>query len=296
MKNIEKIFDENYMEYDKESKTLIIKNKEISDNEFENVEGIKKIICKNVNSIGNEAFKNCTSLKEIVFDNTLITIGKDCFDKTNITHLSFPSSLESMGRLAFLSKIESVEIDKDNYYYTSKDGVVFTKDESTIVWYPTFKKDKTYVFPETVNVVYSEAFCCNTIMETLDMRNAKRLTYLNYNNFFGFNSLKKVYFPENLRELGRTCFFNCEHLDEVSLPESLISIPSYCFMRDNKKKIILNVPEKNKKKIEMSIKWQDAMHDYNKIILREKEDFLDMAISGKITFKQANTSIKQEER
>ncbi len=295
MKNIENIIDKNHMEYDKESKTLIIKNKEISDNEFENVEGIKKIICKNVKSIGNEAFKN-TYLEEIVFDNSLKTTGKYCFEKTNIKHLSFPSSLESMGSPAFLSVIESVEIDKDNYCYTSKDGVVFTKDESMIVWYPTLKKDKTYVFPETVNAVHSEAFCCNTIMETLDMRNAKGLTYLNYNNFFGFNSLKKIYFPENLRELGRTCFFNCEHLDEVSLPESLISIQSYCFMRDNKKKIILNVPEKNRKKIEMSIKWQDAMRDYNKIILHEKEDFLDMAISGKITFKQANSSIKQEER
>jgi hypothetical protein len=73
-----------------------LKNKHIHDNI------IKCIIPNSVTSIGNNAFYNCKSLKEITIPNSVTRIGNITFAKCNsLTSIIIPNSVTSIGYYAF---------------------------------------------------------------------------------------------------------------------------------------------------------------------------------------------------
>ena len=69
-------------------------------------------------SIGNEAFSYCTALSSLDLSvcTSLSEIGESAFNKISVTSLSFPSSLETIGRCAFndCSSLTSVSWPNDS--------------------------------------------------------------------------------------------------------------------------------------------------------------------------------------
>ena len=76
---------------------------------FKNCKALKKLdISKNnITQIGNYAFENCTSLEEVIFSNTLETIGNNAFHgasmgtNTKLGTVVIPASVGSVGYYAF---------------------------------------------------------------------------------------------------------------------------------------------------------------------------------------------------
>lgn len=67
-------------------------------------------------TIGNEAFRNCTGLESITFNETLATLGEHAFSgRTGLTEISLPGSLEMVSDYAFLGgkSRNLVVMDKD---------------------------------------------------------------------------------------------------------------------------------------------------------------------------------------
>ena len=62
-------------------------------------------IPNNTLTIPNKTYYNCTDLERVIFQDgaTLKEIGRQAFDKTGITDLKLPQSLERIGKLAFYS-------------------------------------------------------------------------------------------------------------------------------------------------------------------------------------------------
>ena len=66
-----------------------------------------------INSIGNQAFKNCTSITSVTIPNTVTSIGSNAFDGcTNLESVTLPSSLQIIGSSAFkgCTSLEEIEI------------------------------------------------------------------------------------------------------------------------------------------------------------------------------------------
>ncbi len=113
--------------------------------------------------IGDSAFSNCSNLSQInLIDCTyLTTIGDSAFSSTgNITLMALPSSVSSIGTGVFrLSNIAEFSI--DNSYYKSIDGVIYKLDESgnpiSLVSYPKNREDNILILPETVTSIESYA-------------------------------------------------------------------------------------------------------------------------------------------
>ena len=60
-------------------------------------------LASSVTEIGSDAFNACRSLKNIVLPNALTTIGDRSFQATNIKKITFPSTIQDIGMMAFLN-------------------------------------------------------------------------------------------------------------------------------------------------------------------------------------------------
>ena len=68
-----------------------------------------------------------------------------------------------------MNSVESVNVDKDNPKYMSEDGILFSKDKKTILYYPRQKNiGGSYTIPETVEKIAEHAFN-NAQLKTIKM-------------------------------------------------------------------------------------------------------------------------------
>ena len=85
----------------------------------------------------------------------LETIGESGFQGAeNVRSVTIPSSVREIGTGTFYfgdaSRLLSINVDPDNAFYCDVDGVLFTKDRSVLVKYPSARRKASYAVPETV--------------------------------------------------------------------------------------------------------------------------------------------------
>ena len=104
----------------------------------------------------------------------------------------------------YCKELKSIEVDEANEYYTSVDGVLYTKDMKKLMVYPIKKVETSYTIPEGVERIGVCAF---------------------YKN----ETLTEVNIPSTLKEIGDMAFFKCEKISLVTLPDGLEKIGSDAF-------------------------------------------------------------------
>ena len=104
----------------------------------------------------------------------------------------------------YCKELKSIEVDEANEYYTSVDGVLYTKDMKKLMVYPIKKEETSYTIPECVERIGACAF---------------------YKN----ETLTEVNIPSTLKEIGDMAFFKCEKISLVTLPDGLEKIGSDAF-------------------------------------------------------------------
>ena len=117
----------------------------------------------------------------------------------------------------YCKMLKSVEVDPANEYYTSVDGVLYTKDMKTLVVYPIMKEAESYAIPEGVERVGSCAFYKNATLTKIDL-------------------------PSTLREIGDMAFFKCEKIALVTLPDGLEKIGQDAFSYCREMKPVMYIP------------------------------------------------------
>lgn len=161
-------------------------------------------------TIGYGAFRDCYKLENFVLPESLKTIGSDAFRNSVITHVSIPDSVIGIGSTAFggCSALQSVhigsgceiiddtafsncgslagiEVSENNPYFSSQDGVMFSKDKTVLEYYPSGSKNKSYVIPDTVQSIGGYAFA-----QTM------------------FN-LKSLTIPSSVKSIEDSSFYDC---------------------------------------------------------------------------------------
>lgn len=155
----------------------------------------------NTKTIGNNAFQLCQSL-------TSVSIGK---------------TVEDLGEGTFTGcfAITAFNVDEDNTHYMSKDGVIFTEDEKTLVLYPAGKQGD-YAIPEGTVSIASQAFYNVqgigklTIPTTLTTINDRACAHA---QIAGLTFTA----PSSLKTIGASAFFNTK-MSTVTIPASVSSI------------------------------------------------------------------------
>lgn len=191
---------------------------------------------------------NKSSVTEIVIPDEYegVPVTKiDDFAAVNLEYvknIKIGKNVKTIGDWAFANNQQLVafEVDPENQYFCSVDGVLFTKDMKTLVSYPikkgvTIVKDKDnneveaseYTIPDGVETIRSKAFYkCRTIQKLTFPASVKSIEE---KAFFRCEQLEDFVLPNGIQQIGKDAFSYCTKLTTLTIPKSIIAIGDYAF-------------------------------------------------------------------
>ena len=169
---------------------------------------------KEVNFIGDS---KCTRIGDYAFYSCLGMVSID-----------IPASVVTIGTEALASKnITEINVSENNEFYSSINGILFNKDQTTLIQCPVGKT--LCVIPSSVAYISSKAFseCTNLTNITFESNdNLKRI------GDFAFNKCEKlenIEIPSSVNFIGKSAFSRCNSLVSITIPENVWKIGSYAF-------------------------------------------------------------------
>ena len=194
-----------------------------------------------VSAIDSYAFQGTESLQKVTigkFDGTdhnapSVTIGDYAFYYAkNLTQANIGSNVKSVGTnrdvgeysvFAECTALESINVDGQNGYYSSEDGVFFNKGQTKLLKYPAGKLGSGYVVPDTVNIIGAMAFKHNTKLNTVTFRSY--VSVIGMEAFYHCSSLAVIFFddvyaPRAIMENAFNTYYSSK--DGVSTVETII--------------------------------------------------------------------------
>lgn len=114
-----------------------------------------------VTSIGTGAFWNTTGLTSVTIPTSVISIGNGAFaEATSLTSVTIPASVATIGDIAFFltTSVTNFVVDGANPNYKATDGVLFNKNETTLIEYPTGNTRTSYTTPSSATSIATRAF------------------------------------------------------------------------------------------------------------------------------------------
>ena len=109
--------------------------------------------------IGTRAFTN-GHFNQITIPDSVVTIENRAFEAcSELTSIHIPASVSYIGQNAFdhCTSLIDITVDTNNKNYTSIDGVLFDKNVSTLIKYPSCRTDTSYTVPDSVTCIKSDA-------------------------------------------------------------------------------------------------------------------------------------------
>ena len=191
-------------------------------------------IPSSVTSIRNLAFARCSSLTSVIFDENsqLTSIGGQAFyGCSSLTSITIPSKVTSIGDRAFssCSSLTDINVDEANENYKSINGVLFSKDEETLIKYPAGKSETAYIIPSKVTSIGDGAFSGCSSLTSITIPSS--VTRIGNVVFSGCSKLTSIIFDENsqLTSIGSQAFYNCSSLTSITIPSKVTSIGQSAF-------------------------------------------------------------------
>lgn len=111
-------------------------------------------------SVASSAFVGSSKIITVTLPTGVTVIGNYSFYGSSLTYVSIPSTVTYIGDYAFsdCSSLTAINVDPGNETYCSVDGVLFDKEKSTVICYPSGKKDGAYTLRLGIKRIASGAF------------------------------------------------------------------------------------------------------------------------------------------
>jgi hypothetical protein len=122
-----------------------------------------------------------------------------------LKHVVIPKTVKKIASGIFrkCSNMQEIEIDPENPYFCTVDGLLYSNDKTVLIAVP-FNENKKITIPEGVEIIRDFVF-------------------------EGFKNLEEIVLPESLKEIGHRAFDGCSSLKKVTFPKSLKSIDFRAF-------------------------------------------------------------------
>lgn len=199
---------------------------------------------------------------------TVKKVIKNTFARNDkLEMLTIPASVVSFNEdmLESCPNLREIIVDAGNENYTSRDGVLFSKDMFYLYIYPAQKSDESYKIPYETGSINS--FCGNTHLKSIDLSNKAKTrsiainsfafknctalenvnigshsdnpiydsSVIGYRAFLGCTALKRIVIPSTVRSIQESPFAGCTALEEISVAsanEKYCAIDGVLFERD----------------------------------------------------------------
>lgn len=151
-----------------------------------------------VTRIGQYAFRGCTGLTSVTIPSSVTSIGSDAFSGCcGLVSVTIPASVKIICDHSFssCSGLLSFSVDPENPSYSSRNGLLCSKDGSTLI--------------AGVNGVVEIPSCVRKI---------------GYYAFAGCRGLNSVKIPESVTNIAQRAFVSCSGLASLTIPASVASI------------------------------------------------------------------------
>ncbi len=177
--------------------------------------------------IASSAFIHCQNIKSITVPDSVKSIGDNAFVGCySLEKLHIGSGVEFLGIELFTGEIEwnpcisleSIEVSEDNAHFVSVDGVLFNKEMTKLIQYPTGKKQREYIIPDSVTDIVRNAFNhCNGLTKLII---GKGITVIDFPMLFHCDGIEAVILPDTLTKLddGAFKYSGIKHID---IPDSV---------------------------------------------------------------------------
>ena len=177
------------------------------------------IIKRGVTHIGNAAFDLCTNLTSITIPNSVTSIGRFALNGAASLPVTIPASVTSI-ELQALSGTSSINVVADNPNYSSKDGVLFNKNKTTLIQYPKQKPGASYIIPGSVISIGDAAFKSCSLLTSVIIPNS--VTYIGA-SAFAYSGLTSIDIPNSVTTI-REMAFRLVCLMPIIIPIGVVEI------------------------------------------------------------------------
>jgi hypothetical protein len=182
-----------------------------------------------VTSIGSKAFYGSTSLTNVTIGTNVTDIGEEAFAScTILTNISIPASVTSLGNGAFVScfRLVAITVDVQNSFYSSVNGVLFDKTQSTLIQYPA-GLGGNYTIPNSVASIGSNAFYVSTSLTNVTIGTS--VTDIGGNAFHECTNLTSITIPDSVTSIEVGAFAYCTSLTRATIGNGVTNIGPYAF-------------------------------------------------------------------
>ena len=213
-----------------------------------------------VTAIDFMAFARCVDVEKIIIGKNMKSIGNGAFSNC--------------------SSLKKIVVSDENIAYSVENDVLFNKDKTEIICYPSQKGSKAYIMPNSV--------------ELLKMRSFSKCSFL-----------EEIELSENLKTISMSSFVECERLQSIIMSSSVASIEQDAFDSCSEFNIYYKGNQEqwnninidgtdNKTKLNNAVIFNDNDKNYN-IKLSDKEIQLTYSSKAPFELKVSNNSILKVE-
>lgn len=185
---------------------------------------------RKVTVLGNSTFQYCTQasdIESVTLPDSLTTIEKNAFyNCEKLKSVTIPQNVSSIGLAAFVeglseSSLTEIKVDPENPYFSEKDGVVFSKDGTKLIVFPSGRSGDYQIPDGTVSVGdYAFYYCVNVSSITVP----GSVRSLGEGAFGNCSSLTKAVLNEGLEEIGEYVFQSNSGIRDIIIPASVKSV------------------------------------------------------------------------
>ena len=125
------------------------------------------------------------------------------------------------------SNFASISISPNNTVYASLDGVLYSKDLTTLIKYPVAKVGAMFDIPAGVTTIGFGAFANATNLTSVNI--PASVQTIETSAFQSCSALTSITIPDGVTTISGGVFANCRSLSSINLPESITSIEENAF-------------------------------------------------------------------
>lgn len=183
---------------------------------------------------------------DVVVPEGVLRIANNCFANMHLKTLVIPVSLEKDDDFFGDVYCERFEVNENNQYYSSQDGILFDKEKTILLRYPctgrfsiTFSYENAeltrikpfdiskgeYKIPNSVVEINYYAFSGADLKNVVMSNNVKRIMPCAFEN----SAIESIELSNSLEVISYECFRGCCNLKEIIIPISVDEIESGAF-------------------------------------------------------------------